>query len=114
MIGRWILAAILFAAMTAALIYGFTAGNGWSEVRELTAYPWFNVSLVDVYVGFILFSVWVVQRERNRFIAALWIVAIMTLGNWTACIYVFVALARSGGDTEQFWLGRPSSHAVTV
>ena len=37
------------------------------EVATLTAYPWFNVSLVDVYVGFALFGLaFRVERATRR------------------------------------------------
>ena len=43
-------------AMTAVLIYGFTAGDFLAEGSRLLEMPWGIVSLVDLYVGFILFS----------------------------------------------------------
>jgi hypothetical protein len=94
------------AAMAAALFYGFTQGDGWSEVGALVAYPWFNVSLVDVYVGFALFAGWIVYRERSPLRAGIWIVLLLVLGNLVSCVYALLALARSGGDWTSFWLGR--------
>ena len=43
-------------AMTGILIYAFTMGNFSSEGTKLLAMPWGVVSLVDLYVGFALFS----------------------------------------------------------
>jgi hypothetical protein len=101
----WVLVGIGLVAMAVALAYGFTRGGGWDEVRTLTAYPWFNVSLVDVYVGFALFGAWVAYREERVIVAAAWIVAILTLGNLVACVYAALALRGSGGDWTRFWLG---------
>lgn len=80
-------------AMGGALVYGFGFGGGWGEVALLMRYPWFVVSLVDVYVGFALFACWVACRERPL-VAALWILLIMTLGNLVACIYAISALRK--------------------
>lgn len=80
--------------MGGALVYGFGFGEGWSEVRELVGYPWFVVSLIDVYVGFILFACWIAVRERVL-AAAIWILLLMTLGNIIACGYVFHAIRSS-------------------
>lgn len=102
------LVAVAGIIMAVALVYGFTAGNGWTEVRELTAYPWFNVSLVDVYVGFALVSGWIVHRERRPLVAAAWIVAICLLGNLITCLYVLLTLHRSGDDRTRFWHGGPA------
>jgi hypothetical protein len=99
-------------AMAAALVYGFTLGDGWTEVRTLVAYPWFNVSLVDVYVGFALVGGWIAYRERSPLRAAGWIVLIMLLGNLVSCVYALWALARSGGDWRLFWLGHRASDAA--
>ena len=52
-------------AMTAVLIYGFTAGNFAEEGKQLLSMPWGIVSLVDLYVGFVLFSGWIVYREES-------------------------------------------------
>jgi hypothetical protein len=109
--GAFALAGIGFVAMAAALVYGFTLGDGWDEVSTLVAYPWFNVSLVDVYVGFALFGGWVAHRERSPLAAAAWIIAILLLGNLVACAYVLWALRSSAGDGAVFWHGTAGSLA---
>jgi hypothetical protein len=92
-------------AMGGILIYGFTVGDFSGEGSELLRMPWGQVSLVDVYVGFMLFSGWVVYREKSALRSILWIVAIIVLGNFTASLYALIALYRSGGDWKRFWLG---------
>jgi hypothetical protein len=99
------LVAIGLLIMLAALIYGFTQGRGWDEVGELMSFPWFVVSLVDVYVGFGLFCGWVLYRE-HVIPAAIWVVLIVTLGNAFACAYVLIAMYRCDGSMNRFWLGR--------
>ncbi len=89
-------------ALTGALVYGFGWGGGWAEVGVLMGYPWFVVSLFDVYIGFLLIGVWVFWRERSRAVAALWLVLILTLGNVISCMYVLLALFRSQGDWAVF------------
>lgn len=93
-------------AMTAALIYGFTIGDFAQEGSQLLAMPWGIVSLVDLYVGFILFSGWIVYRERTVLPSIIWVVLMMVLGFWTGALYTFVALQTSRGDWRRFWLGK--------
>ncbi len=81
-------------AMLGALIYGFGFGGGWGEVRVLLDYPWFVVSLFDVYVGFILFACWIASRERPL-ISLLWIIMLFALGNIIACVYVLCSIRAS-------------------
>ena len=93
-------------AMTAALLYGFTVGNFAQEGSQLLAMPWGIVSLVDLYVGFALFSGWIIYRERALLPSIIWVVLMMVLGFWTGALYTFIALQTSGGDWRRFWLGK--------
>ena len=48
--------------MTAVLIYGLTIGDFAGEGGQLAVLPWGIVSLVDLYTGFTLFSMWIIYR----------------------------------------------------
>lgn len=93
-------------AMTTVLIYAFTTGNLTREGSILLSMPWGVVSLVDLYVGFILFSGWIVYRERSPVRSAVWIALMMVLGFFTASLYTLIALHTSSGDWRRFWMGR--------
>lgn len=100
------LALLGVGAMTAVLIYAFTTGNFGQEGSMLLSMPWGIVSLVDLYVGFFLFSAWIAYREKSLIRSAVWIVFVMVLGFFTASLYTFIALQASGGDWRRFWMGR--------
>jgi hypothetical protein len=101
-----LIAALGLLAMTAVLIYGFVIGDFAQEGRKLLSMPWGIVSLVDLYVGFVLFSGWIVYREKSAARSVLWVILMMVLGFWTASLYTLVALQTSGGDWRRFWMGR--------
>ena len=92
-------------AMTVVLIYGFTVGNFAEEGKQLLSMPWGIVSLVDLYVGFILFSGWIVYREKSAVRSVVWVILMMLLGFWTASLYTLIALQTSDGSWKRFWLG---------
>ena len=92
-------------AMASVLIYGFTVGDFGAEGQVLLSMPWGIVSLVDVYIGFFLFSGWIVYREKSFVRSVMWIALVMILGNFTASLYVLIALIASHGDWGRFWLG---------
>lgn len=92
-------------AMASALIYGFTVGDFGAEGQVLLSMPWGIVSLVDVYVGFILFSGWIIYRERSLLRSVVWVASVMILGNFTASLYVLIVLIASRGNWKRFWLG---------
>jgi hypothetical protein len=93
-------------AMTAVLIYGFTVGNFRADGAELLQNPWGIVSLVDLYVGFALFSGWIIYREKSLGRSLIWVILMMVLGFFTASLYSFVALNKSDGDWKKFWMGQ--------
>ena len=93
-------------AMTSVLIYGFTIGDFTGEGSKLIAMPWGIVSLVDLYTGFTLFSMWIIYREKSLPVAILWTIAMMTLGFFAGSLYAFIALQSSSGDWRKFWLGK--------
>jgi hypothetical protein len=92
-------------SMTAVLIYGFTVGDFSAEGRQLLSMPWGIVSLVDLYVGFTLFSCWIVYREHSLGRSIVWVILMMVLGFFTASLYTLIALQTSSGDWERFWMG---------
>jgi hypothetical protein len=96
-------------AMTGVLIYGFTVGDFGGEGSQLLSMPWGIVSLVDLYVGFALFSGWIVYRERSLGRSIVWVVLMLVLGFWTASLYVLIALQASGDDWQRFWMGRSAT-----
>ncbi|MGD8456489.1 MAG: DUF1475 family protein [Anaerolineales bacterium] len=103
-LAKWI-SALGVIAMTAVLIYGFTAGDFGSDGAQLLRNPWGVVSMVDLYTGFILFSAWIVFRENSLPRIILWVILMMVLGFFTASLYTYLALSASGGDWKKFWMG---------
>ena len=100
-----IIATLGLLAMTAVLIYGFTVGDFFAEGRQLLSMPWGIVSLVDLYVGFSLFSCWIVYRERSLLRSLVWVALMMVLGFFTASLYTLIALQTSAGNWDRFWKG---------
>ena len=96
------------SVMFFTLMYGFIYGDFFGEGGILMSMAWGKVSLVDVYIGFFLFSGWVLFREEKLPTAIFWIFMIMVLGNLITCLYVTIQIFKSKGDTNWFWLGKCS------
>jgi hypothetical protein len=101
-----VISLIGLAAMTGILVYGFTIGDFSAEGTRLLSMPWGIVSLVDLYVGFSLFSCWIVFREKSLLPSIIWVVLMMVLGFWAGSLYTFLALQNSHGDWNRFWKGK--------
>lgn len=93
-------------AMTLVLVNGFTRGDFFGEGSQLLAMPWGIVSLVDLYTGFSLYSLWIIYREKSLPVAILWTVAMMTLGFFAGALYALLTLQASNNDWRKFWMGK--------
>ena len=69
--------------------------------------PWGIVSLVDLYSGFILFSLWIFYKE-NILPSILWTFFVMTTGSLTIALYVIYSINNSGGSIVKFFMGSNS------
>ena len=93
------------AVMAAAIAYALAKGDFRKEGAQIVSMPWGILSLADVYVGFSLFSGWVIYRERSLARSLPWVASFMTLGNVVTSLYAALALFESRGDWKRFWLG---------
>ena len=108
-----LVALVSLLCMGAVLVSALKNGNFSEEGRLLLSMPWGIVSLVDLYVGFILFSCWIVYRERSPIRSIVWVTLVMLLGFFAASLYTLIALHTSGGSWSRFWMGNWESKAVS-
>ena len=100
-----VLALLGFLVMLATLTYGFVVGDFGAEGSILLSLAWGKVSLIDAYVGFLVFSGWIVYREKSVMRSIIWVILMLVLGNLTSCLYVLLALHESKGSWQRFWFG---------
>ena len=101
-----VVSALGVVAMTSVIMYGFIAGDFSSDGALILANPWGIVSLVDLYVGFILFALWVWFKESNIIIKIIWVILLMTTGFFAGSLYVFISVLKSDNDWHRFFLGK--------
>jgi hypothetical protein len=99
-------------AMTAIIAYAFIYGNFNLEGSQILAMPWGIVSLVDLYVGFLIFSAWIVYREKIWWRAVIWVILMLTLGFWTGSLYVFITTFTSDGSWSKLLHGKHAKRIV--
>jgi hypothetical protein len=100
-----LLAGLVLTAMGTVLAHAFILGDFASEGSTLLSMPRGIVSLVDLYVGFALFSGWIVYREASWERSLLWSAPVMVLGSFAASLYTLLALRSCGGSWPRFWMG---------
>ena len=99
------LALIGFLIMLVSISTAFIVGDFSAEGSIIFSLAWGKVSLIDVYIGFLIFSGWIIYRERSLGRLVMWVILMMIFGNMTACFYILLALRQSRGDWTRFWLG---------
>jgi len=92
-----------FLIMLGMLIYGFTIGSFTGEGKQLLGMPWGQISLVDIYIEFIIVCSWIVHRENNTIKSIVWVLLVLVLGSMICCLYIFLAFNNSNGDWQKFW-----------
>lgn len=92
-------------AMTLGLMNGFINGDFFKDGSLLFENPWGVMSLIDLYVGFALFSMWIYFREKTALAKFVWIMAMMILGFFTGALYILYAFYTCKGDWLTFFLG---------
>ena len=80
--------------LVAFLAYTLYAGDIKSSAPVLFGSPWGQMTLVDLYAGFVLFALFIYSQEDSFPRAAGWIVALMFLGNLIACVYLLNWLSK--------------------
>lgn len=98
----------IFAAMFAATVYASIDRSVFDAGRPLLSDPWFIATLVDAYLGFLIFYLWVAFKERSLAARLLWFVLIFSLGNMATAAYVLLQLLRLPPDApiEKLLLGQ--------
>lgn len=92
-------------AMTIGLGNGFINGDFFIDGGKILTNPWGIMSLIDLYVGFTIFAMWISFREKNIIVAIIWIIFLMVLGFFTASVYLIKVFNQSNGNWLDFFLG---------
>lgn len=90
-----IVAWVVVGVMVLAIGYGLTAGGFGDDFSTVWSLEWGRVSLIDLYAGLAIFGAWVVYREKTLGPAVLWSIALLTLGNLAAGVYLVQAAINS-------------------
>jgi len=76
--------------------------------HAVATHPWFIATLFDAYWGFITFYVWVAYRQTSPVARAVWLLAILALGNIAMAAYCLAALWQvpAGGRVADVLIAR--------
>ncbi|MDN6326951.1 MAG: DUF1475 family protein [Alkalibacterium sp.] len=86
----------------AAMVFGISNaiinGNFPADGTQLLDNPLGLVSVIDLYIGIVFFSLWITYREQTAWKIGIWIIAMITLGFFAGSVYLLKALYESKDD----------------
>jgi hypothetical protein len=97
-------AAVVVGAMLAAILGGFATGDLAAEGVLLLDLVWGRVTLIDIYLAFLIGWVWIAARERSLTTRLLWLGAVVVTGSLALGVYLLGAAWRSR-SIEELLLG---------
>lgn len=102
-----IAAALLLAAFVLYFLYEM-AFNLPSSFSVFWGEAWGRVVFVDLAIGIVMFSAWVIYRECSLRRSLPWILSFLVLGNAGTLLYLLVALwpVQSAANLQLFFHGR--------
>jgi predicted permease len=66
----------------------------WKTPQPVVTHPWFIATLFDCYFGFLTFYAWLAYKETGWLARAIWLAAIILLGNIAMSSYLLITLFR--------------------
>ncbi|MDZ7671503.1 MAG: DUF1475 family protein [Halanaerobiales bacterium] len=99
-----ILALLGFVVMSTSIITGFISGDFAGEGSIILSLIWGKITLIDIYIMFLIFASWIYYRENKLGNFLIWFILLLIFGAATASLYIYLALKKSDGDWNQFWL----------
>ena len=86
-----IFAIIGMLAMGTGILYGLIAADFLGEGSQILSIPWGIITLIDIYISFLVFCGWIVFREKSVWKSILWVLFVLGLGSFTISLYLFIA-----------------------
>lgn len=102
--------ALVFATILTATSWASAQLPVWKTPQSLVLHPWFIATLVDTYLAFFTFWLWVAYKETSNLRRLVWLLLIFALGNMAMAGYVLIQLFRLPKDArvEDLLLRRPA------
>lgn len=91
---------VIFIAMVSVVSWASLTESILAIPSVVTNDPWFIATMFDAYSGFITFYVWVFYREICWVRKALWLLAILLLGNMAMAAYVLWIVWRAPAQSS--------------
>lgn len=74
----------------------------WDSVKKMWPDPWFKITMIDLYTGFVAVGALIGYREKSVLKTSVWVTLLAGLGNIATFLYLVLALIQLPAG-ESFW-----------
>jgi glucan phosphoethanolaminetransferase (alkaline phosphatase superfamily) len=104
---------LLFITMTSMILWAIFTGNWDNAISYITQEPWILITIIDIYISFFVFYIWVFFRERNIFSKIIWLLLIISTGSLAITLYVLIQLFKlREGETLKDMISRDKNEKM--
>ncbi len=96
-----IIIGLLGLVLTASIFWAGSKADIVRSFGQITADPWGVVTLIDLYLGFVIAAVVIFIGEGRRMAALLWIIPVFFLGNVVVALWFVIRGGRWLGTTAR-------------
>lgn len=89
---------LVFAAIAGTTVWASGYTPFWKTPQSVVTHPWFITTMVDTYLAFFTFWLWVAYKETSNVVRLVWLILVFALGNMAMAAYVLIQLARLPTD----------------
>lgn len=90
-----IIAWISTLIMTFMIIFSLLTGDFFAQGSILMGLVWGQMSLVDLYVGFLLVYIWIFYKETKLLPRIIWALLLIVTGSLATALYVLIESYRT-------------------
>lgn len=105
----------VIVAMLGVIVWASSRCALFDIPKEVFSHPWFIATLLDAYLGFIAFWIWVAWKEGAIAARVYWLVTILLWGNPAIAGYMLLELARvrrEGGNLDAVFTTKRPGHVL--
>lgn len=92
--------------MSISILVGFIYGDFTGEGSKILSLMWGKITLIDIYLMFLIFAGWIYFHEDNFLSFLFWFILLLVFGSVTAYLYLYLGFERSNGDWQRFFVGK--------
>jgi len=87
-------------AMSFMIIFSLMTGDFFEQGSILMSLVWGQMSLVDLYIAFLLVHIWIFYKETKILPKIIWAILLIVTGSLATALYILIESYRTKNITD--------------